>query len=1260
MPSLPLGASTFLHSTRLALAVSSGYIAWATLLTRWHPHDMWEIRMRPFMIFCASASLAAAQVRVPVEFDGGPSWAPQPTFLSNPADRPVISASDGCVTLRVAEPGKGMKFELSLRPFDSASATYMFVRYKASELGGGYALWVYDGSSGGRMILSTSELKQDGQWHVAAIDLEASGVVGSVRSVLTEVQWRGKPASITFDYLRVGDEIPEGADVHPKQRPVDVQHIIRPAELDLQAQPTWLSKTAPVFGAETEGGLLHLHATGHERGMKWSADLLEPVDLSKYSFVTVRYRARGVEGWGDYLLWLGSGPTGKPPEYASPISLRSVRATDSWEVVVATVPETFKAVCLALQVSSSGEKGEIWIDHIRFTGRRPLIDVADVIPVAVGWTQSRLPAGSFAAVDLARSANARAQGRLRSLGLSKWFPAGRNTVRQIPFAIPGDGKNVVSTLPDIDQTASISVGAPGTEIYLLMVAKLPYMPRRHGRKPRLMTTFSNPERLVFQVEYGDGLVDEVLPVCVGTRKHEVRAGPEVYCLTGLRRQPVKCIALRTRMEAGTFLVAGVTLNQGEPATQEPHVIGLPEPCSALPEHPGAGQITAIASGFTIGNDLIQLDLKTADGIAVRSIENRCLLGGELHMAPGPIFEIGAGDVLLTSEQVAVGKPRTTGGDDKQTLSVPVDGSAKGVPIKGELVITVGQGADILMRLNLEHVGDAVITPVVNFPLLSNMRIDTVEDTWYLWCRKGGVINNVPTHQRQAYGGEYPLQVADIFNPSAGGLALLTYDLDNVYRFWDLAKDRDGVDWRIEYWQREHQPGERIETVPAALRAHTGDWRRALAIYKQWTQSWHRPQVPRKDWFRRVFYYQQTTAWGSLRNRATGKWRMAELVKTYRDYFGRLDYLHIFDFGQSKVYGRVGDYNHYDELGGLATMRTAIKQAQDLGVPIGLYIEGYLCDERGVWGRENVLKFDIRKKDGKSLLWPGTPTEHMMCAAARGWRDHLASTYKRVAEELRPNGMYIDQYGFINTWKACWSREHSHPVPWPPIRGESDTTQAIRAEVPPGIATLTEETPNDVTSQYQDGGLGYSVWQADPNLMPHRVDLFRFVFPSFKVFQLTQYHTFTDGEWERLKFPFFNGEGYWLGGGTDRTYSEDAHQFLRKAFAILHEYEDAFCSDDVEPLVPTLCPTVYANRFIGKGRTVWTLFNAQFRTFRGDCLRVPHQRGARYTDAFSREGIEPRIKRGKAIVPVEIGPRGVGCIVASPVRPDGLIKEILEE
>jgi hypothetical protein len=299
----------------------------------------------------------------------------------------------------------------------------------------------------------------------------------------------------------------------------------------------------------------------------------------------------------------------------------------------------------------------------------------------------------------------------------------------------------------------------------------------------------------------------------------------------------------------------------------------------------------------------------------------------------------------------------------------------------------------------------------------------------------------------------------------------------------------------------------------------------------------------------------------------------------------------------------------------------------------------------VWGKENALKYDMRTQDGKSFMYPDTTTEHMMCPAALGWRNHLAETYKRVAGELAPSGMYIDQYGFVDPWKTCWSREHGHPVPNAPITGERDTLKAIRANTPAEIATLTEETPNDVNSQYQDGALGYSVAWTNPALAPHRVDLFRFQFPSFKVFQLTSYNNFIEGGWDILKYPFFNGEGDWLGNGLPGGFSTDARDFLRKAFAIQHDHREAFSSDDVEPLVPTLRPSLYANRFSSKSETVWTLFNGEYTTFRGDALRVPHRAGMTYLDAFSGKAIGAKVKGGFATIPVVIGPQGVGCVVA---------------
>lgn len=1211
------------------------------------------MNIRLTVTLAAAALCALAQAadlpRLPLDFDGPEVWwTPKPSFQSTPAQDPHISVADGAVTLAVHEPDLSMKFELRVRPFDTEVNAYLAFRYRAENLAGGYAIWVFDGSQAGREILNTGKLTRDGQWHVAAIDLWAAGAVGSVRSLLTDVRCREQPAYISFDRIWLADTAPEGADVFPEAGPPEESYTLEAEDLGpLIHQPDWLANPTEDFEVERGDDTVALRVNQPAGGMKWSAALPEPVDLSVYQYAAIRYRARDIGPSGDYCVWLGSEAGGQPTEHAVPLRLPDVSDDGYWHVATGIVPETFTAVSVALQVQSADGEGEVVLDWVRFSERKPMVAAEDKLAYDAGWGGSRLPAGSFDAVDLAAYGNTSMAAHLRAQGLNSWLEPGRITVLGAPFEIVQDATDALAASAATDGFAALPVEGEASEAYLLIAARLPIEKLRRGGQ-RQMQTIRTVERFVCEVAYADGLADEVFPVSISNGRHELQHGIAAYALTDLRDAPVTEIRLRNHMTQADIVLAAATLNRAEPVAPTPFVLGLPNPAPVVEIERAAPGITPTEGGFIVDDGLLLMDLGTEGGIRLRSLQSRCPGGDQTAIEPGPLFELGDGETLLTSEEVTV---TDAGVGDMlpagTTLIVSFNASESGVPIAGDLFVTVDEGREIRMWLDIKHVGDELMTPLLNFPLIRGLSIGSVEDTWYLYARKGGVISNQPTRQRKAYGGEHPMQVSDVFNPALGsGVALLTRNLADIYYFWNMTKDDTGVDWGIEYFPHEHQAGQGIEVAPISLRAHSGDWRRALDIYSHWAHSWYEPQVPRKDWFQSVFYYQQVTAWSVLRDRQTGEWRTEETINRFRDYFGRLDYLHIFDFGQSMVYGRVGDYNHYEELGGLEKMRSEIARAQEMGVPVGLYIEGYLCDERGVWGSQHVSKCDIRQRDGSPLLWHGAPTEHMMCSACKVWRDHLAETYHRVAGELQPNGMYIDQYGFGNTWKICHSREHSHPVPWGPISGERATTEAIRAAIPDQIANLTEETPNDVNSVHQDGALGYSVWGGDPDLMPHRVDLFRFVFPDFKVFQLTQYDPFTEGDWDLLKFPFFNGEGYWLGGGTEQTYDEEAHQFLRKAFAILNDNEDAFCSEDVEPLVPTLRPTIYANRFSGESKTIWTLFNAEYRTFRGDCLSVRHDPGTRYVNAFTGEAIEPAVEGDIATLRIELGARRVGCIIAT--------------
>ena len=109
------------------------------------------------------------------------------------------------------------------------------------------------------------------------------------------------------------------------------------------------------------------------------------------------------------------------------------------------------------------------------------------------------------------------------------------------------------------------------------------------------------------------------------------------------------------------------------------------------------------------------------------------------------------------------------------------------------------------------------------------------------------------------------------------------------------------------------------------------------------------------------------------------------------------------------------------------------------------------------------------------------------------------------------------------------------------------------------------------------------------------------------------------------------------------------EFLGKALRIQRTHGDAFASGDLEPLIPTAAPGLFANRFSCAKETVWTLFNADYRTVRGPLLEVSHMGGAKYRDVWNGVELKPQIKGNRALLDLSLGPREIGCVVQSRVQ-----------
>jgi formylglycine-generating enzyme required for sulfatase activity len=99
--------------------------------------------------------------------------------------------------------------------------------------------------------------------------------------------------------------------------------------------------------------------------------------------------------------------------------------------------------------------------------------------------------------------------------------------------------------------------------------------------------------------------------------------------------------------------------------------------------------------------------------------------------------------------------------------------------------------------------------------------------------------------------------------------------------------------------------------------------------------------------------------------------------------------------------------------------------------------------------------------------------------------------------------------------------------------------------------------------------------------------------------------------------------------------------------------------DWEPHAATLQPGVFASRFPGAGRTLWTLVNRNEYAVTGDQLAAPAAEGTRYYDLWRGAELTPAVGAGTPTLRFGIEGLGFGAVLAtreSPLAAD--LKELL--
>ncbi|MEN6305806.1 MAG: DUF6259 domain-containing protein [Armatimonadia bacterium] len=1201
------------------------------------------MRRLGLLLIALSLSVLAHAASPALDGTSAAAWKPATGWVSKAPASYGVTNENGALVFSAEGAGTEMPWLINLDNLGiSGDERYVLVRYKAKGLSTGpgiYFLHGEEGTRGGLAYALASDLKPDGEWHTLAVDLLAVGPLEVTHNLALKVFVDASgSARLEISKLWFANELPADATMAqaPSQRPVETVQVNWPSA-KVAAQTGWTTSPADDYSATLDGKTTTFTVRGHARGMRWLTALPKPLDLGRMPYLSLRYKASGSLAPTTYAIWLGDRESGSGGNSVVALPPTALKADGVWHTVTVKLQKTFTATHLAVGIDSSGDAASLTFDTVTFGSRPPRWSLAEVLDFRYGT--DRWPGGQGPHAITGGSASPFLGQRL---GLSDWFTQSQVTVQGIPFTVPTDPSQVSQTSTSSFDELSLKA-APGVrEIYLLTACAAP-AGEPWGvdwQTPRPMEILDVPEKVYYEIRYTSGPPDQVLPLDLASGKWGMRRGLSVNVVHPDPARQVSELVLCDRMQTAGFAIVGVTMLKEKPRVVEPSWQALTyptPPAKALAGTRPAAQPSAAEPVVAAG--VLQASFSPKSGLTWAALGVPSL-NNALTCAAGPVFEVRVGGKLLPAADWTLEKMEPTGKGRRFVLH------NQAASLGAEVECVPGKGNELLLRMSLTNESTAPTTATLMFPVLRGLCLGSAEDTWYLSGKRGGIINSASASFRDGLGENHPLQMDGFFNPKSGvALACLTHDTVAQHHFRNLAKGSEGGSWSIEYLDRDLAPGKGFAATEAALVLREGDWRAIFAAYDEWLQTWFKPAAPRKPWFEKTFATVSGNAHYDVVADPKVRGNVQRLVDTMNKYIGPCDYVHLFGWGASKQYGDWGDYVHYDEVGGLEYFRGNIQKMQQQGPAVSLYLDGFLSSEKGQVAGAHAKEWAMKRPDGSPQFVPEYQS-YDECPYMEGWRKHLADTYARVQKDLSPKIMYIDEIGATDGRWTCWARDHGHNGHEIPYAGEVELLKGIRQAVGPDVVLYTEYPPAEVSRQYTDGSITYqALWSADQEpLAPHFIDLPRFAFPDFKQLHIIYYVGTRAGNWWLLKYPFFNGEVYRIGEPNLPGMDAPSHEFLKRAVLVQCAHREAFASPDVQPLVPTEVSGVFANRFSAAGEHVWTLYNANGRNVRAPVLSVKHAPGATYEDAWNGRKLTPKIVGGRAELAVELGPKGVGCVV----------------
>jgi len=504
---------------------------------------------------------------------------------------------------------------------------------------------------------------------------------------------------------------------------------------------------------------------------------------------------------------------------------------------------------------------------------------------------------------------------------------------------------------------------------------------------------------------------------------------------------------------------------------------------------------------------------------------------------------------------------------------------------------------------------------------------------------------------------------------------LTMNVQDEYKWKNPLDALAGTSFAFEYLRRTRAPqSQATPAIPGEANSlqKTASFAPADCLITAHYGDWHTPMMTYADWAHRVWKFRpfpsrlahiremDCPGWGQNILFKDGKYRTdfitprtdcvelmswwdwsplgpfmtpldqldrvltAAQIKEWEPYF-------VIDpvTGKKAWNNQPGDYKTYnDQFGGLPAFRKAIQTYQEMGALVTLYTDPFRLDENCDTGRAHGKEWTVVLPDGK----PSTSYEvYNPCHNLPEVRQWAAETMGRVMRETGADGIRLDEYGHRG-W-GCYSDKHSHAFQEPGItqwnKGVADACRQIHAamdKVKPDLVLTTEHPGYDYLMQYLEGCITYDLSVVASPLRPLECNLQRFYFPECKAYELD--HRGMD---EQCRKKFWN------------AVESFERYFPTVMNNVLKENENVYQVRDNTPLVPTLQPMLYANRFRGAGKTMYHLYNATGHTFEGAALAVPVKAGEHVVELLSCQDLP--VTNGQISLYLER--EGVACVAVLP-------------